>query len=460
MTNMIDCGSNVATALARLTTPARNRYYYGKLLDADHFTLEQEYGNRKRWLLNRLSLGTGVLCGLDVSVVQTPNGPQIVVGPGVAIDAVGREIIVPLPSPGINPLQATDECGQPAGTPVTGPTTVTLYICYYECEAEPAPVMVSQCGPDRACECGLVRERYRLQIRPGPLPAQPLNCGTFFSAAPDPGDPDRRLRLCGLTDNACPTPQDSCVSLAEIAIDANGNPTVNQCAGRTMVYSNAVLLDLILCLAERVDQCCGGAPPPPPPATLPVVTQIYPANATVLSLAGASRQAYDQWVKTPQIQLTFSAAMSQAQLSAPDPWLAVFSVQIPPPTANLPTMQVMRMSIALSPTSTATNATYLLSAPPGAGVPRYSYFVVLINANGHTIQDQQTPPDDLAADYAGTLLSAADMAACWALNPNQSGTLPTADVTAGLVATPATLPSGQDDKAGGTFSSWFEVSPN
>ncbi len=465
MANMIDCGSNAATVLGQLATPARNRYYYGKLLDADHFQLEQDYGNRKRWLLNRLSLGTGVLCGLDVTVTTSTAGAQLVVGPGVAIDAVGRELIVPLPSPAINPLQATDECGQPSGTPVTGPTTVTLYICYYECEAEPAPVMVSQCGPDRACECGLVRERYRLQIRPGPLATRPLPCGTFFSALPTTADPDRRQRLCALLDGTCPAPDDTCVPLAEIAIDANGNPTVNKCAGRVTVYSNAVLLDLILCLAERVDACCGGGSTQP--TTLPVVTSTWPPNAATLAPnAPAPGQSwFGDWAKSKHIQITFNIAMSAAELAAPDPWLGLFAIEMPPPGAKAGgTSPVRRIpltystSTTLSPPapSTGVTANYVVKGD----APERAYYLILIEANGGTIQDTQTPVNTLEADYAGTQLSAADIAACWALTPGQSGTLPTADVSSGFVSTGAALPSGSDGVAGGVLHSWFQVTPN
>src|SRR5206468_11586399 len=48
--------------LGTLTPPQRNKYFYGKLMDVPHFQMEQTYGNWKRWLLNRLALGEGVLC--------------------------------------------------------------------------------------------------------------------------------------------------------------------------------------------------------------------------------------------------------------------------------------------------------------------------------------------------------------------------------------------------------------
>src|SRR5690242_5416106 len=110
---MPETHSNDEDALRRLTTPARNRYFYGKLLDAYHFELEQAYFNRHRWLLNRLTLGHGVVCGLGIAPVG--DGSKLVVGPGVAIDALGREILVPAPSPPIDPRQPTDACGRPAG---------------------------------------------------------------------------------------------------------------------------------------------------------------------------------------------------------------------------------------------------------------------------------------------------------------------------------------------------------
>ena len=49
-----------------LATPARNNYFYGKLLDEQHFRLEQRDFNNKRWLLNRLAVGEGVFCGLGL----------------------------------------------------------------------------------------------------------------------------------------------------------------------------------------------------------------------------------------------------------------------------------------------------------------------------------------------------------------------------------------------------------
>src|SRR5690242_20128799 len=118
---MADCYNEDTGGLRGLTTPARNNYFYGKMLDVQHFTMEQRYFNQKRWLLNRLALGSGVVCGLQFIVV---NG-RLALGPGVAIDPLGREIIVPAPVP-IDPRRLTDECGKPTDDPTDQAVTICL----------------------------------------------------------------------------------------------------------------------------------------------------------------------------------------------------------------------------------------------------------------------------------------------------------------------------------------------
>src|SRR4051794_6626547 len=85
-------GSNQDAPTA-LAAPQRNQYFYGKLLDAPHLQLEQEYFNSKRWLTNVLLQGSGVVAGL--AVAPAVSGTRLVIQPGVALDGWGREIIVP-----------------------------------------------------------------------------------------------------------------------------------------------------------------------------------------------------------------------------------------------------------------------------------------------------------------------------------------------------------------------------
>ncbi|UHA73459.1 hypothetical protein [Paenibacillus sp. 481] len=72
----------------------KNRYFYGKLLTVRDFELEQHYVNEKRWLMNRLLHGAGIVTGLQVSRY---DDKFISLEPGLAIDHLGQEIIVAAP---------------------------------------------------------------------------------------------------------------------------------------------------------------------------------------------------------------------------------------------------------------------------------------------------------------------------------------------------------------------------
>lgn len=77
----------------------RNKYFYGKRMTVTDFELEQEYFNRKRYLLNRLIYGEGLLCGFRHFKVLTgnSNGEVSIIfeDGGVALDSLGQEIVVP-----------------------------------------------------------------------------------------------------------------------------------------------------------------------------------------------------------------------------------------------------------------------------------------------------------------------------------------------------------------------------
>lgn len=80
----------------------RNSYFYGKLLTVRDFELEQQYGIEKSHLLNRLVLGKGIVCGLEVDkklTIEKDNQQDKVlltvqISQGVALDSFGREIVV------------------------------------------------------------------------------------------------------------------------------------------------------------------------------------------------------------------------------------------------------------------------------------------------------------------------------------------------------------------------------
>lgn len=259
------CGPGAPSA--GLSTPVRNRYFYGKLLDAFHFELEQSYFNRKRALLNRLALGSGVLCGLQVA--PTNDGGRVVVGPGVALDGWGREIVLPQASPAIDPRQLTDACGRPARR-IEGAGAVTICLAYHECPAEPAPVLVSnECDTSLGCAPSVTCEGYALLVREGAPPPIAPGCGFPGLFGPEAGLPERYADLVDRVSQSCPDPsQTPCVVLARIDLpdkDAAGSwppitPAMIDIHVRPLVYSNTLLFELLLCLADRVEQCCGQTP--------------------------------------------------------------------------------------------------------------------------------------------------------------------------------------------------------
>ncbi len=70
--------------------PRRVNFVEGRLLTAADLAAEQTYHRQMRYLHNRLH-GYGIVSGLDVSVSRG----RVTVGPGLAIDQLGREIVAP-----------------------------------------------------------------------------------------------------------------------------------------------------------------------------------------------------------------------------------------------------------------------------------------------------------------------------------------------------------------------------
>ena len=253
-----------------LAAPRRNRYYYGKLLDVSHMKTEQDYGKLKRWMMNRLSVGEGVLCGLDVSV----RDGKVCVSGGVAIDSFGREIIVPA-TYCIDPWKLPDECGNPVKElDRNGRHLIQLRVCYRECLTDNAPVQVSDCNSACACEAGTTIESFQFQIIEG-APERPLAdvCDLMHLDDKELGEVEDipafiRQRLCEKLPHPCLGDKDCCVLLAVIELLPDGRiGEVRSCAVRTVLYSNQMLFEMILCLTARIEECCGGKPHPTPGPT-------------------------------------------------------------------------------------------------------------------------------------------------------------------------------------------------
>jgi len=244
-----------------LCPPVRNRYFYGKLLDVFHFELEQSYFNEKRWLLNRLVSGYGVVCGLGVQLGADKQ--SIVVLPGIAIDKCGREIIVctqsdpyPLPPPP-QPPQSGSAPAVGASSSATAKdccdgTYVHVLICFHECPSDPVPALGGDCDTQSLCSPGAIRERYKIELADGKLspPATTSRIQDVIS-----GGLINYNALANYVTNPCPCPpSDCCIPLANIRIPDPGQ-TYDQSdidiSARPIVFTNDLLYELILAVLNQ-----------------------------------------------------------------------------------------------------------------------------------------------------------------------------------------------------------------
>jgi hypothetical protein len=287
----------------RLVTPRRNNYFRGKRMDAYQFELETAYGMNMRRMLNRMVLGGGVVCGLDVTPGYSPCSIQV--SAGLAIDAWGREIVVPedtrpvtLPQGlidrvcgtgnddgdrppngkeatyqdtsegdqpprqnGDEPKQNGDKPDQNGGRsdgngeePEPGNGCVTVVLCYHECESDPVDVLAGACGSGSPCVPGSIREQYRI---------------SFEEGCQDPYDPSCRFpdvlragkldyaELARFVTRECPdSPKNPCVPLANLHLKCTEGSCEIDTSNiditiRPVVFANAILFDLLSRIVEE-----------------------------------------------------------------------------------------------------------------------------------------------------------------------------------------------------------------
>lgn len=250
-----------------LAAPVRNNYFYGKLLDVYHFRLEADYLNGKRWLLNRLVSGYGVACGLDIRLVE--EGRAFVITPGLAIDKWGRETVVPedsapqaLPKAVLEEEAAGRRYGgkqphqhqhhEPQQQPGQEGETerfAHIVLCYHECESDPTPVLAGECGSEELCAPGSIRERYRIEIRPGQAPPVAI----WDCRIPDViqrGELDYGTLARWVTQHCPDLPDDPCIPLANLRVITDDEPHCHEedidITIRPICYTNDLLFYLLM----------------------------------------------------------------------------------------------------------------------------------------------------------------------------------------------------------------------
>jgi hypothetical protein len=163
----------------------RNRYFYGKLLTVRDFESEQKYFNDKRRLLNRLLFGSGVVAGMQVVAVDDKT---ITVENGVALDYLGREIVIPAP--------VTLKLSMIDGfTNNEYKKNVYLYVAYDEKGREPVhSVGSASARGDEVSEYNRYLESYRLYIKEeAPAPDSFEHAGLMETIAVLHQDSDIRI---------------------------------------------------------------------------------------------------------------------------------------------------------------------------------------------------------------------------------------------------------------------------
>lgn len=267
--------------------PVRNRYFYGKLLDVFHFDMEQKYFNEKRWLLNRLVSGYGVICGLNVTLGS--DGQSVVVSPGVAIDKCGKEIVVcqpstpfhlPAPQDPPPPPQTggSGAAGSPAapaggsGSPTAssvGPPSLQqgssdcpgdsgiykhLVICYHECPTDPSPALGGDCDTESMCTPGSIREKYCLKLCDGKL--CPASTTSSLQSVISGGALNYSMLATIVANQQCcgGTTDDCCIPLANIQIPVKPNDYMQNSIDisiRPLVYTADMLYELLLAFMNQ-----------------------------------------------------------------------------------------------------------------------------------------------------------------------------------------------------------------
>ena len=257
----------------------RNCYFYGKQFTVRDLVQEQSYFNDKRYLINRMVLGWGVVCGLDVS--WDPKTRKVVVKPGLALDCCGREILVCEDKTLSFNRDDEDYCLQHDQRPEG---KFVLCLEYDECHSEPIDLPPAGCDDKGRHEYNRVRETYKLRLKPWDeaCPKEPpkeSRCPDWYkhdaaAAGPYPPktckSPDVHHLVCDKL-KYCPECEScDCVIIATITFPpkpgggyqepqqgkgypnpqpggGNPDPIVDACTNRKLVYNNSLLYDLIKC---------------------------------------------------------------------------------------------------------------------------------------------------------------------------------------------------------------------
>ncbi len=232
----------------------RNNYFYSKLMTVRDFFAEQRYFNEKRWLMNRMISGWGVVCGLEVTF--DPRQRALIVSPGLAIDCHGREILICEPQT-VKLAVLEPPCNPTPEPPEEAGERLVLCLEYHDCKTEPVQLTAMACGGEERQEFNRIRDSFKLRLRHESDVHLPPPYGRLCPLMhfKESGKPETMHGyLCRNLKEGCPDCDEKvCLVLARVVRRGESEdperPAVflDACFKRRLVYSNPVLYDLIHC---------------------------------------------------------------------------------------------------------------------------------------------------------------------------------------------------------------------
>ena len=155
-------------------------YHFGMLLGVEDLKAEQGFHVGRLRRHQRLLHGAGVVAGFDVGFDATDF--ELRVGPGYAIDALGRDLVVEVAQCVSLPLWWLEHRGEDQFHDIATPDDATLdldlVVCHATCLGSPVPAIAEPCAGDaadvaysRICETARLVLVRAPQAAPAPPPA-------------------------------------------------------------------------------------------------------------------------------------------------------------------------------------------------------------------------------------------------------------------------------------------------
>jgi hypothetical protein len=229
----------------------RNNYFHGKMLSARDLAAEQRYFNEKRWLINRMIVGWGIVCGLEVCL---ENG-CLVVRPGLALDCCGHELLI-CERQALHVNKIAEQLGEHDSSSYEA-IPWALCLEYQECKMEsvkPPSSCNSSCDQQESGpEYNRIRDHYRLSIRRRD-DACPKDYTDFCCPYDGLGHGTSIHKALVERSRKCPECKEcECVLLATGILEPNPGQAFqirleeDYWKYRRIVYTNRALADLIRC---------------------------------------------------------------------------------------------------------------------------------------------------------------------------------------------------------------------